>query len=209
MGASYPIFHFPAIFVGHPWLVGAKNPQFFPSWAQVGLHGHTCPHASWSCLFRGALPNGFRKNSTPLAFPYYPEKTEARSIEPLHVPMSLDWKSSPNPSWNHGGPLTHVPLLRALFNLGRRGCNYVPLPKVTGPRKAIDQHAGECKKPSEGNTLQCKVPRGKQSATDWQQHLCNARIVLLSATGRNKLIGAMQGRSRHAEQRSHTGGKST
>ena len=27
-------------------------------------------------------------------------------IEPLHVPMSLDLKSSPDPSRNHGGPLT-------------------------------------------------------------------------------------------------------
>ena len=26
-------------------------------------------------------------------------------IEPLHVPMSLDLKDSPNPSWNRGGPL--------------------------------------------------------------------------------------------------------
>ena len=33
-------------------------------------------------------------------------------IEPLHVPMSLDLKSSPNPSpnpsRNHGGPLAHI-----------------------------------------------------------------------------------------------------
>ena len=35
-----------------------------------------------------------------------PEQQRPRGgIEPLHVPMSLDLKSSPNPSWNHGGPL--------------------------------------------------------------------------------------------------------
>ena len=29
-------------------------------------------------------------------------------IEPLHVPMSLALKSSPDPSRNHGGPLAHI-----------------------------------------------------------------------------------------------------
>ena len=29
-------------------------------------------------------------------------------IEPLYVRMSLDLKSSPDPSHNHGGPLTHI-----------------------------------------------------------------------------------------------------
>ena len=32
----------------------------------------------------------------------------SRGIEPLYVRMSLDLKSSPDPSHNHGGPLAHI-----------------------------------------------------------------------------------------------------
>ena len=54
-------------------------------------------------------------------------------IEPLHVPISLDLKSSPNPSWNHGGLLTQRPLSGTLFNLGRHGCNYLIATLKTKP----------------------------------------------------------------------------
>ena len=60
---------------------------------------------------------------------------------------------------------------------------------------------------AEATSLRCKIPRAKQSVTYWKQDPCNARILQLSATRRNKLIDAMQGRFRHAEQRSQTGGK--
>ena len=69
-------------------------------------------------------------------------------IEPLHVSMSLNLKSSPNPSWNHGGLLTHRLLSGTLFNLGRHGCNYLISTLKTKPstaRKAIDPHAANCK----------------------------------------------------------------
>ena len=36
------------------------------------------------------------------------DTTPRAGIEPLHVPMSLDLKSSPDPSRNRGGPLAHI-----------------------------------------------------------------------------------------------------
>ena len=52
----------------------------------IGMLIGSNPHALWSCLFRGAPSSGFRKNSTLLAFPYYPEKTEARVSSPYMSP---------------------------------------------------------------------------------------------------------------------------
>ena len=51
-------------------------------------------------------------------------------IEPLHVPMSLDLKSSPDPSRNHGGPLAQIKGARAL----PQRCQEPRTPRPPGPK---------------------------------------------------------------------------
>ena len=46
-------------------------------------------------------------NPTPPNSHYLLQWRPRGGIEPLHVPISLDLKFSPNPSWNHGGLLVH------------------------------------------------------------------------------------------------------
>ena len=153
---------YPAFFIGYPLPVSTKISQFWPSWAQVPPF--------FSGLFRRVPPTSFSKSypHSPAFFVGYPLPVLAKKPQfylsgaqvRLHGPHS--WFSS---------------LFRRVPSTGFSQ-NSALLPFTYFPEKA------------EATPLQWNIPRAKQSATDWQQHLYNARIVGLSATRRNNLIDA-------------------
>ena len=77
------------------------SPQATQAWFRKG----SCRF--WACFFWAMVGKGPWLSLTCLRHHRLKQYNDISmgGIEPLHIPISLDLKDTPNPSWNRGGPL--------------------------------------------------------------------------------------------------------